>query len=107
MYWVVFLTILFESITALLRFYFGLESSVCTASAIGAVTYGVRIHHGYIGILLFAFSISYRRRRPRIAETLEIVAMALFLSDLIHHFLVLWPLTGDPQFHLLYPRADP
>ena len=28
---------------------------------------------------------------------------ALFASDLIHHFAVLWPVTGSPGFDLRYP----
>jgi len=99
----VFLTFLFESITAVLRFGLGLESSVCTASTIGVVTFGIRIHHGYIGLLLLAFFVFHRRRKRPVAEKLAILGWALLLSDLIHHFLVLWLLTGDPQFHLFYP----
>ena len=33
-----------------------------------------------------------------------IVGAALVISDLVHHFLVLWPVTGNPQFQLFYPR---
>jgi len=67
------------------------------------VTFGIRVHHGYIGILLLVFSIHCRRQQLPIAEKLAVLGLALLLSDLIHHFLVLWPLTGDPQFHLVYP----
>jgi len=28
----------------------------------------------------------------------------LFLSDIVHHFLVLWPITGNPEFDLFYPK---
>ena len=38
---------------------------------------------------------------PSIA--LWILAIGLVVSDLVHHFLVLWPLTGSPQFDLFYP----
>lgn len=31
------------------------------------------------------------------------VGAALILSDLAHHFLVLWPIAGDPHFDWVYP----
>jgi hypothetical protein len=42
-------------------------------------------------------------RYPRIYDWLWILAFSLIASDLIHHFLVLWPLTGSPHFDLTYP----
>jgi len=33
-----------------------------------------------------------------------VMGLSLFLSDVIHHFLVLWPIVGDPEFHLVYPN---
>jgi hypothetical protein len=35
---------------------------------------------------------------------LAVVAIGLVISDIIHHFLVLWPVTGSPEFDLRYPR---
>lgn len=32
-----------------------------------------------------------------------VVGVGLLSSDLIHHFLVLWPMTGSPDFDLVYP----
>jgi hypothetical protein len=32
------------------------------------------------------------------------IGLGLFFSDVIHHFLVLWPIEGNPQFDLWYPR---
>ena len=28
---------------------------------------------------------------------------ALILSDLVHHYAILWPIVGSPQFDLTYP----
>ena len=36
--------------------------------------------------------------------TLIVIGIALALSDAVHHFLVLWPIVGSPQFDLVYPR---
>jgi hypothetical protein len=68
--------ILFEALTLFSRFGLAFESQRDTAP-LRHVTFGVRIHHGYIGI-------------------------ALLFSDLFHHFAVLWPVTGTHQFFLLY-----
>jgi hypothetical protein len=27
----------------------------------------------------------------------------LIFSDLAHHFIVLWPITGSPEFDIIYP----
>lgn len=100
--WIAILTLLFEAMTAALRFGFGLQATQSTAF-IGNLTFGIRIHHGYLGIILLLFSLIpalpiYFR------NILLILGSSLLLSDLIHHFIVLWLITGDPQFHLTYPR---
>jgi len=85
----------------LARFGLGLESTRDTA-ALAAWTFGIRIHHGYIGLLVFALSY-LGRLPPRYQSWARIVGVALVVSDLVHHFVVLWPITGDHQFHLRYP----
>jgi hypothetical protein len=96
------LTFLLELLTVVLRFGFSLESSRHTASTVGVLTMGIRIHHGYIG---FAMLIAawFFRSNPLLFAWILITGIALFASDMIHHFMVLWPATGSPQFHLVYP----
>lgn len=89
--------------TLFCRFGLDLHATRDTASTIGLLTGGVRIHHGYIGLILMIASI-WLRHRPKAFEWLLIAGLALFVSDAIHHFGVLWLLTGDPEFHLVYPR---
>ena len=101
--WVVGLTILFELMTCVLRFGMQLESTRDTASTIGLLTCGVRIHHSYIGGLIMLAACWFWERFPRLAWWGLVLGLSLFLSDLIHHFLVLWPITGSPQFDLFYP----
>ena len=90
-----------EAVTLALRFGAGLQSTRDTA-ALAGLTGGWRFHHGYLGLLLLLLALfpaagsPWRRRAG-------IVGGALLLSDLVHHFLVLWPLTGSPQFDLRYP----
>lgn len=94
------LAIVFEVVTIALRFGIGLQSTRDTASTVGTLTLGLRVHHGYIGVFLiplaWCFPLGLR-------HALWMVAVGLILSDLAHHFLVLWPITGSPEFHLVYP----
>ncbi|MBI3038724.1 hypothetical protein HYY75_06715 [bacterium] len=97
------LTLTFEIITVFFRFGLGLESSRDTASILGKLTLGVRIHHGYIGFLILFFSAVFSLP-PIWKRRFIILGWALFISDLVHHFLVLWVTTGSPQLDLLYPK---
>jgi hypothetical protein len=95
-----FSAVAIEAITVALRF--GLDLQVTRdTGAMAAYTFGLRIHHGYVGLLLAAFALCFRQ--PSIRNFLLVPAIGLFLSDMFHHFLVLWPLTGSPQFHWVYP----
>lgn len=44
-------------------------------------------------------------RSPAMARYILVIALALFASDMIHHFLILWPITGSPHFHFAYPAT--
>ena len=101
--WIAGFTVALEAFTLLLRFGAGLESTRDT-TAIGAFTFGIRIHHGYIGLFLV---LAWRFVPERIGwrPWLLRAGGALFFSDMIHHFLVLWPVTGSPHFDLTYPEA--
>lgn len=96
--WAVF----FEIVTCVLRFGFALESTRDTASTIGQLTLGIRIHHSYIGIACIAVAFWLEQRFPRSSLHLLAIGIGLFISDMIHHFIVLWVITGNPQFDLLY-----
>lgn len=97
------MTFLFELLTVVLRFGYSLESTRDTASTVGVLTMGLRVHHGYIGAAMIIMGLLLKTNRL-IANWILITGIALFASDMIHHFLVLWPATGSPQFHLIYPR---
>ena len=100
--WTIGGTILVEVITCILRFGLRLESTRDTASTIGVLTYGLRIHHGYIGGLLIVLACWGWMRYPRVAWWTLVIGLSLLFSDFVHHFLVLWPITGSPQFDLFY-----
>lgn len=104
--WIALLTTAMESVTCLFRFGFGLESTRDT-TVIARFTGGIRIHHGYVGavMVLVASKNARCRRHPLLQSWVRRVGWAMIVSDLIHHFLVLWPITGDPQFDLMYPTV--
>ena len=95
-------TTLIEAITLVVSF--GLEANVAKASDIGWFTAGIRIHHGFFGILALLLALACRRWRPVLVPWLIVLGIGLVASDLVHHFLVLWPLFGDPQFSFYYPE---
>lgn len=99
---VLMLTVVIELFTVALRYLIGLESTRDTASTIGVLTFGLRIHHGYVGLVLLALAWFLRVSAPRFAIHLFVWGWALVLSDAIHHFLVLWPIEGSPEFHFWY-----
>ena len=100
-YWVIALTVLFEAVTYVFRFGLGLQSTRDTG-ALKHWTFGLRIHHAYIGLLLLPLALLLPR--GHFLRTWGVrVGLALVASDLAHHFLVLWPITGDPAFDLVYP----
>ena len=98
--WGLVLAVFFEVLTCVLRFGCQLQSTRDTR-ALGAWTFGLRIHHAYPGALLLLVTPFVRKGAWR--NLLLLVGIALVMSDLAHHFMVLWPLTGNPQFHLRYP----
>lgn len=103
--WAIGLTVLFEAFTCLLRFGLRLESTRDTASTVGWLTCGVRIHHSYVGAAMMLLAAWLWKRHPLISWWILAVGLGLFFSDLIHHFFVLWPIVGSPQFDLTYPDA--
>jgi hypothetical protein len=95
----------FEAVTLFFRFGLGLQATRDTRR-LARWTRGVRIHHGYVGLVaLGPFAVA--PVDPLVADVGIVISGALILSDLIHHFLVLWPLTGSPQFDLTYDPVPP
>jgi len=97
-----FAAVAIEAVTAPFRFGLKMESTRDTASSVGRLTFGLRIHHAYIGVAIAVVALFFRRVAVR--NLLLIIAIGFVVSDLFHLFLVLWPLTGSPQFDLVYPR---
>ena len=94
-----------EAVSIFLRFGLDIVASRDTQSTVAPLTGNLRIHHGYIGIVLLLLAWFLFKLYPKTARGLGILGAALVLSDLIHHLLVLWPLTGSPELHFFYPNS--
>lgn len=93
---IVALTLLAEFVTVFFRFVMGLKSSEATASTVGKLTGGIRVHHGYVGLfflLLNFFGL-------KLKKTMEL-GLILFMSDVMHHAL-LYFFTGNAEFDIFY-----
>ena len=101
--WTLLAAAAIEASTAALRFGAGWQSSGQT-SWLGELTWGVRVHHGYVGAVILLLA-CLGRLPAGWRKLLAIAGGALLVSDLVHHFLVLWPVTGSPQFDLRYPAG--
>lgn len=99
--WCLALTAAFELLACLFRFGLRLQATRDTRW-LRSLTFGLRVHHGYFGLVLLALAFFCRRRSW--FRWCLIIGLALVLSDLAHHFLVLWPLTGHSDFDLFYPE---
>ena len=65
------------------------------------LTFGIRIHHSYVGIgmiLAAAIASLFVSGKPPWLSLLGILGWGLLLSDIIHHFLVLYLVTGNTEF---------
>lgn len=99
----IWLAIAIECVTCFFRFGLNLQSTRDT-SWLRGLTFGLRSHHGYIGMLLLAAAFLFAQENGLVRKLLIIVGIGLLLSDLIHHFLILWPICGSPSLDLVYPK---
>ncbi len=92
------LAVIIEAITVFNRFVLGLSAR--DHPNIAKPFLGLRIHHGYWGLAcLAAWGLAGLGPRGRTAgwrALLLAAGIGLVLSDAVHHFLVLWPITRSP-----------
>lgn len=100
--WIVVGTVIGEVGTVVVQFLLRWEFRF-VARLVGAITRGVRVHHGYLGAaaLLAAWLVPLP---PAWRHLALIAGGTLVLTDLLHHTLVLWLLTGAPAFALRYEQ---
>lgn len=107
--WAIALALLFEAVTVLFRFGFKVQATRDTARYVARWTRGFRIHHGYWGVPLLVLGVALLATSigpMQAAVWSMILGLALIKSDLMHHFLVLWPITGSHDFDLVYPERE-
>lgn len=92
----------------LLRFGLGWRSPERTRF-IARLTRGWRLHHGYPGLVLapVALPAGDVLGAGWVGPALLAAAIALGVSDLIHHAIVLPLLAGSHEFELRYPSVAP
>jgi hypothetical protein len=93
--------LIFELATIILRFGFKLTSPTHTRP-LSKITKGYRVHHGYPGAAMF-LAIPIFPEPTIISSLIIITAIMLFVSDLIHHAIILPIFTGHHEFDLKYP----
>ncbi|MBL9085702.1 MAG: hypothetical protein JNM10_01035 [Planctomycetia bacterium] len=93
--------VLLEGATVALRFGLGWTSPEKTGT-LARFTRGWRIHHLYPGLVLILVA-AVVPMPAALANLAWMFGIMLALSDALHHFAVLWPLTGDHEFDLRYP----
>lgn len=103
----IFFILVFEWVTYYFRFILGMEGTKFTR-VVGKFTGGLRIHHGYIGVLLVLTRNWFPTSTlPIVGDWQQLASMigwGCILSDGIHHFYVLYPYTGSHDFDLVYPE---
>lgn len=93
--------LLLEGATVALRFGLGWTSPEKTGT-LARFTRGWRIHHLYPGLVLLLVA-AVVPMPGALVNLAWMTGIMLALSDTLHHFAILWPLTGDHEFDLRYP----
>mgnify|MGYP000605791933 CR=1 FL=1 len=96
------LTLLIEALTIAGRFGLGLQAAN-PHFVVKACTFGLRVHHSYLGVICLLAAICLRKKLA-LRDLALALGGALLVSDLAHHFLVLWPITGHHEFYFVYPE---
>lgn len=91
----------YELCTCITRFLLGLQANNDLAF-LSPFTFGYRIHHGYIGLMMLAASPLLRNSRW--FNFILVLGIGLLFSDIIHHFGILWLFTDSPEFFIKYSQ---
>ena len=87
-----------EIITLFGRFFFRLSSKEIYTSLIKkfGLKFFVHFHHSFFGLVFSLVSFHYG------LVFWFNFGLAMVLSDLFHHFIILWSIIGNPEFHIIY-----
>ena len=95
---VVLTAVIIEFFTVFGRFIFGFRSRDFLRKAMKYFGWKrvFHFHHLFMGLILMGFSIFFN------GSLLFSLGLGVALSDVIHHFVVLWIIVGDPEFKVVY-----
>jgi hypothetical protein len=99
------LTLLVEGVTCIGRFGLGVRGMRSTRW-LAPFTFRLRVHHAYTGALVAAVAAVGLSSASPWRLILVCTGLALSLSDLVHHFIVLPLFTGATDFDVLYPETS-
>ena len=101
-YWIRVLTVIIETVTCFSRFVLKKESTRDTAF-LARYTFGLRIHHGYTGVLLVILCNCLSS--TDVGVWFLRIGWSCIFSDIIHHC-ILRLVTGSFQFDLVYEKSS-
>ncbi len=102
-FWLIIATaVIVEIITIVGRFKFSISTKNFWVSVMKHFNkkHWVHFHHVFLGLTIAVVSILFKNNL-----TLNL-GIGIALSDIIHHLIVLWPLIGSPEFHILYKNKS-
>ena len=90
--------VLIEAITIFGRFLFKISSKEIYIKLIKKfnLKFFIHFHHSFFGLILSVVSYYFGW------AFLFNFGIAMVLSDLFHHAIILWHIIGDPEFHVIY-----
>ena len=98
---VVVIAFCLEVLTLFGRFFLKFSSKVFYIKLVKKLgfRYFIHFHHMFFGMLISSASFFFE------LHFFFNFGLGMILSDMIHHFIVLWLIVGDPEFHIIYRNA--
>ena len=95
---IILIALMFEIITITFRFGLKISSKKIYVKLMNKyhIKKFIHIHHLFLGILIMSIFIIYPNNH------LMNLGIGIALSDVIHHFLVLFIILRNPEFHIIY-----
>ena len=98
-FWFIIITaVVIEVITIIGRFGFNISTKSLWVKVMKHYNrrHWVHVHHVFIGLLVVAIALIVKN------NLVLNLGLGVIMSDAIHHFIILWPLIGSPEFHIIY-----
>ena len=102
-FWFIIITaVVIEVITIIGRFGFNISTKSLWVKVMKHYNrrHWVHVHHVFIGLLVVAIALIVKN------NLVLNLGLGVIMSDAIHHFIILWPLIGSPEFHIIYKNKS-